>query len=155
MAEVMQMDETGPVSMDISTPKESKEADDLYKKFKVLQKQLEFLDIQEEYIKDEMKVSICSFFKHFKLFFSNNHNALKNNKQNLKREQIRAKEEITRIQSVPLVIGQFSEMVDENYGIVVSTAGSSYYGTSSHHIRLIYLHTKTVAVTNILSSFFC
>lgn len=46
----------------------------------------------------------------------------------MKREQIRAKEEITRIKSVPLVIGQFSEMVDENYGIVVSTAGSSYYG---------------------------
>lgn len=97
------MDETvGAVSMDISeTPKEDNKAEDLYKQFKVLQKQLEFLDIQEEYIKDEMK--------------------------NLKREQIRAKEEITRIQSVPLVIGQFSEMVDENYGIVVSTAGSSYY----------------------------
>ena len=49
--------------------------------------------------------------------------------QNLKREQIRAKDEITRIQSVPLVIGQFSEMVDENYGIVGSTAGSNYYGS--------------------------
>jgi len=48
--------------------------------------------------------------------------------QNLKREHIRAKEEITRIKSVPLVIGQFAEMVDENYGIVTSTAGSSYYG---------------------------
>ena len=74
---------------------------DVYKKYKTLQKQLEFLDIQEEYIKDEMK--------------------------NLKREMIRAKEEVKRIQSVPLVIGQFSEMVDENYGIVQSTAGSSYY----------------------------
>merc|ERR1712216_794009 len=38
-----------------------------------------------------------------------------------------AKDEIKRIQSVPLVIGQFSEMVDENYGIVMSTAGSNYY----------------------------
>jgi 26S proteasome regulatory subunit T3 len=75
--------------------------EDVYKKYKTLQKQLEFLDIQEEYIKDEMK--------------------------NLKREMIRAKEEVKRIQSVPLVIGQFSEMVDENYGIVQSTAGSSYY----------------------------
>ena len=74
---------------------------DVYKKYKTLQKQLEFLDIQEEYIKDEMK--------------------------NLKREMIRAKEEVKRIQSVPLVIGQFSEMVDENYGIVGSTAGSNYY----------------------------
>lgn len=38
-----------------------------------------------------------------------------------------------RIRSVPLVIGQFSEMVDENYGIVISTAGSNYYGTS--HVK--------------------
>ena len=74
---------------------------DLYVKFKTLQQRLEFLDIQEEYIKDEMK--------------------------NLKRELIRAKEEITRIQSVPLVIGQFNEMIDANYGIVSSTAGSNYY----------------------------
>ena len=49
-------------------------------------------DVQEEYIKDEMK--------------------------NLKREHIRAKEEIKRIQSVPLVIGQFNEITDANYGIV-------------------------------------
>jgi len=48
--------------------------------------------------------------------------------QYLKRENIRAKEELTRIKAVPLVIGQFSEMVDENYGIVTSTAGSCYYG---------------------------
>lgn len=47
--------------------------------------------------------------------------------KNLKRELIRAKEEVKRIQSVPLVIGQFLEMVDANYGIVGSTAGSNYY----------------------------
>jgi len=74
---------------------------DLYKKLKDLQRQLEFLEIQEEYIKDETK--------------------------NLKREMIRAKEEITRVQSVPLVIGQFSEMIDESHAIVSSTASSSYY----------------------------
>jgi len=68
---------------------------------KHLQRQLEFLEIQEEYIKDEM--------------------------QNLKRELVRAKEEVKRIQSVPLVIGQFLEMVDENSGIVGSTTGSNYY----------------------------
>mmetsp|Transcript_67322 Transcript_67322/g.152327 ORF Transcript_67322/g.152327 Transcript_67322/m.152327 type:complete len:411 (-) Transcript_67322:223-1455(-) len=91
-----------PLAQSPLPPKEADVApEDLYKKYKSLQKQLEFLDIQEEYIKDEMK--------------------------NLKRELIRAKEEITRIQSVPLVIGQFSEMVDENYGIVQSTAGSNYY----------------------------
>jgi len=80
---------------------EVKMEEDVYKKYKTMQKQLEFLDIQEEYIKDEMK--------------------------NLKREMTRAKEEVKQIQSVPLVIGQFSEMVDENYGIVASTAGSNYY----------------------------
>jgi hypothetical protein len=30
-------------------------------------------------------------------------------------------------QSVPLVIGQFNEMIDAHYGIVGSTAGSTYY----------------------------
>merc|ERR1719486_83496 len=74
---------------------------ELYSKMKALQKQLEFLDIQEEYIKDEM--------------------------QNLKRELVRAKEEVKRIQSVPLVIGQFLEIIDHNHGIVSSTTGSNYY----------------------------
>lgn len=74
---------------------------DLYNEMKQLEKQLKFLEVQEEYIKDEQK--------------------------NLKREYIRAKEEIKRIQSVPLVIGQFLELIDENYGIASSTAGSNYY----------------------------
>merc|ERR1719449_508718 len=75
--------------------------DDVYIRLKELQRQMEFLDISEEYIKDEMK--------------------------NLKREMIRAQEEIKRVQSVPLVIGQFSEMVDEHRGIVSSTTGSNYF----------------------------
>lgn len=74
---------------------------DLYQRMKTLERELEFLTIQAEYIKDEQK--------------------------NLKREYIRAKEEIKRIQSVPLVIGQFLELIDENYAIVSSTAGSNYY----------------------------
>lgn len=40
---------------------------------------------------------------------------------------MRAQEEVKRIQSVPLVIGQFLEMVDSNSGIVGSTTGSNYY----------------------------
>ena len=76
-------------------------AADLYNEMKQLEKQLKFLEVQEDYIKDEQK--------------------------NLKREYIRAKEEIKRIQSVPLVIGQFLELIDENYGIASSTAGSNYY----------------------------
>ena len=45
----------------------------------------------------------------------------------LKRELMHSAEEVKRIQSVPLVIGQFLEMVDVHYGIVGSTAGSNYY----------------------------
>lgn len=77
------------------------EDDDLYGRLKSLQRQMEFIDIQEEYVKDELK--------------------------NLKREHLRAQEEVKRIQSVPLVIGQFMEMVDQNNGIVGSTTGSNYY----------------------------
>jgi 26S proteasome regulatory subunit T3 len=36
-------------------------------------------------------------------------------------------QELKRIQSVPLIIGQFNEMIDSHYGIVNSTAGSTYY----------------------------
>jgi 26S proteasome regulatory subunit T3 len=72
-----------------------------YDRLKELQSTLEFISIQEEYIKDEQ--------------------------QALKRELIRAKEEVKRIQSVPLVIGQFSEMIDQNYAIVSSTIGQTYY----------------------------
>ena len=35
--------------------------------------------------------------------------------------------QVKRIQSVPLVIGQFLEAVDQNTGIVGSTTGSNYY----------------------------
>ena len=47
--------------------------------------------------------------------------------KNLKRELVRAQEEIKRIQSVPLEIGSFVEMVDESYGIVQATSGTTYY----------------------------
>merc|ERR1712137_222026 len=72
-----------------------------YKRLKKLQRQIRFLSIQEEYIKDEQK--------------------------NLKREILRAQEEVKRIQSVPLVLGQFLEMIDENHAIIGSTTGSNYY----------------------------
>jgi ATP-dependent 26S proteasome regulatory subunit len=52
----------------------------LYTQLKALEQELEFLQVQEDYIKDEQK--------------------------NLKRELVRAQEEVKRIQSVPLVIGQ-------------------------------------------------
>lgn len=64
---------------------------DLYTRYKELQAESEFLKIQEDYIKDESK--------------------------NLKREEIRAKEEVKRIQSVPLVIGEHS------HGLAVLCSG--------------------------------
>jgi 26S proteasome regulatory subunit T3 len=52
---------------------------------------------------------------------------LKEEQKNLKNELLRASEEVKRIQAVPIVIGQFLEMVDENHGVVSSTTGSNYY----------------------------
>ena len=52
---------------------------------------------------------------------------MKDETKNLKRELLRAQEEVKRIQSVPLVIGQFLEMIDLHHGIVSSTTGSNYY----------------------------
>ena len=56
--------------------------------------------MQEEYIKDEQK--------------------------NLKKEFLHAQEEVKRIQSIPLVIGQFLEAVDQNTAIVGSTTGRCF-----------------------------
>lgn len=54
---------------------------------------------------------------------------MKTELKNLKKEMLHAQEEIKRIQSVPLVIGQFLEAVDQNTGIVGSTTG----GFSEQH----------------------
>ena len=74
--------------------------EDIFIEYQKKLKELELLEIQEEYIKDETK--------------------------NLKIQYLRAKEEIKVIQSTPLVIGQFNEMIDENYGLVTSTLGQTY-----------------------------
>ena len=63
------------------------DSNDEYTKLKRLQRHLEYIKLQEEYIKDEQR--------------------------SLKRELVRAQEEIKRIQSVPLVIGQFMEAIDQ------------------------------------------
>jgi 26S proteasome regulatory subunit T3 len=60
---------------------------DEYATLKRYQRHLEYISLQEEYIKDEQR--------------------------SLKRELVRAQEEIKRIQSVPLVIGQFMEAIDQ------------------------------------------
>ena len=71
---------------------------DLYVKFKKTEAYLKHLKVQEEYIKEETRY--------------------------LEKELLHAQEEVKRIQSVPLVIGQFLEPIDQAYGIVGSTTGS-------------------------------
>ncbi|SCM02638.1 26S protease regulatory subunit 6B, putative [Plasmodium chabaudi chabaudi] len=108
--------------------------EDYYIKLKILKKQLDVLNIQEEYIKEEHK--------------------------NLKRELIRSKNEIKRIQSVPLIIGQFLDIIDNNYGIVSSTAGSNYYVRILSTLNKedlkpsvsVALHRHSHSIVNILPS---
>ncbi|PIK59584.1 putative 26S protease regulatory subunit 6B [Apostichopus japonicus] len=87
--------ESRPVTSSSHSGLDNLDTEDLYTRYKKLQKQLEFLEVQEEYIKDEQR--------------------------NLKKEFLHAQEEVKRIQSVPLVIGQFLEAVDQHTGIVGST----------------------------------
>lgn len=63
------------------------------------EERLSLLKIREEYLKKEIET--------------------------LKNEYARAKEEINRVKSVPLLMGQFLEMIDQNTAIVSSTAGSN------------------------------
>ncbi len=102
MAAAMEID-TGSTTLQLPRAPAAAGLDenDMYVKYKTLQRKLEFLEIQEEYVKDEMK--------------------------SLKRELLHAQEEVKRIQSVPLVIGQFLEMVDADTGIVAVTTGSNCY----------------------------
>ncbi|KAL9361252.1 hypothetical protein Peur_044037 [Populus x canadensis] len=79
---------------------ESKEVDP-YSNLKSCQKQVEFMNIQEDHVKDDIK--------------------------NLRQELVHGKEEIKRIQSVPLAVGQFINMVDENNAIVKSSTGYKEY----------------------------
>jgi len=86
--------------------------EDVYHYYKKLQHQLEFLNTMEEYvvcIDAEAALTLQ-----------------KDEQRNLKCELVRAQEEVKRIQSVPLVIGQFLEPIDQMTGIVGSTTGSNY-----------------------------
>ena len=87
--------------------------DEKYIKFKKLQKELELLEIQENYIKEETN--------------------------NLKVQYARAKEAIKTVLGTPLMIGQFTEMIDENYALVTSNSGNQYC------VRvLIFFHQKPI-----------
>ncbi|KAJ4845802.1 hypothetical protein Tsubulata_027807 [Turnera subulata] len=93
--------EPGSIEDLLAARGEEAEDDDLYDKKKTLERQLEFLDIQEEYIKEEIK--------------------------NLRRQELQAKEEIRRIQAVPLLVGQFLEAIDHDHAIVEPTSGRNQY----------------------------
>ncbi|KAF9763159.1 26S proteasome regulatory subunit 6B like protein [Nosema granulosis] len=74
--------------------------DNLFMKYKEREKEYRLLKIREEYVKKEIET--------------------------LKREEKHAKEEINRVKSVPLIMGQFLEPIDNRTAIVGSTAGSNY-----------------------------
>merc|ERR1719379_280328 len=73
---------------------------DLYVQWKDLQQDLQYFKEQEGYIRYEIK--------------------------QLRHELLFAKREIKRIQSVPLLIGQFNEMVDADYAVVNSANDQLY-----------------------------
>lgn len=121
---------------------EMAQEEDTYLRYKKLQRHLDFLSTMEGCVVCSV---LCSSFacpplppcppltpSHCSacaLFFDKKNSLFvqqKDEQRNLKRELIRAQEEVKRIQSVPLVIGQFLEAIDENTGIVGSTTGSNY-----------------------------
>ena len=73
---------------------------DLYLRSTVLQNDLKLLELQSEYVRDELR--------------------------NLRIELERSKSEVQRVRSVPLVLGSFLEGIDAGWGIVGSTTGSQY-----------------------------
>ena len=70
---------------------------DEYGRLKQVMHQLEFVCLQQDYIKDEQR--------------------------HLKRELVRGREELKRLRTVPLVVGHFNEMVGDDYAVVATTSG--------------------------------
>ena len=144
-----------PTLMDVDTgasAASSEPEEDLYTRLKTLQRQLEFYEIQVGHtltcdlhqpavsvVSAQTKITSsdtiddhatlcqleagCSRF----LLIILQEEYTKEEQRSLKRELLRAQEEVKRIQAVPLVIGQFLEMIDRNSGIIGSTTGSNYY----------------------------
>lgn len=96
------------------------------------EKELELLKIREEYITNEIEI--------------------------LKRELARAKEEINRVRSVPLLVGQFAEAIDKDTAIVSTTAGSTavvkVLSTVNRELLLpnttVALHRHSSAIVDVL-----
>ncbi|KAL6580692.1 hypothetical protein OROMI_006615 [Orobanche minor] len=77
--------------------------DDLYSRLKMLQRQHEFIEIHEEYVKDDLK--------------------------NLRRELLRSHEEVKRIQSVPLHIRGANDDTLDSHSHICSTHNCTKYFT--------------------------
>jgi 26S proteasome regulatory subunit T3 len=97
----------------VPTTSSSQSEADAFSKLKKLQRDLEFITLQEvHYRYSKLMLTVKEY--------------IKEEQRSLKRELVRAQEEVKRIQSVPLVIGQFLEPIDQQTGIVGSTTGSNY-----------------------------
>lgn len=81
-----------------SVQNKPKTEEELYIQYKKLQKEYELYEIQENYIKEEIK--------------------------NLQQQHKIAKQEIKTVLGTPLTIGTFNEMIDENYAL----ASAGHYG---------------------------
>lgn len=76
------------------------QTDGLFIRYKKMEKKLKLLEIREAYVLKEIET--------------------------LKREEKHGREELNRVKSVPLIMGQFLEPIDNSTAIVGSTAGSNF-----------------------------
>ncbi|CAD25732.1 26S PROTEASOME REGULATORY SUBUNIT 6 [Encephalitozoon cuniculi GB-M1] len=72
----------------------------LFVRYKQMERKLRLLEIREGYVRKEIET--------------------------LKREERHSREELDRVKSVPLIMGQFLEPIDSSTAIVGSTAGSNF-----------------------------
>ena len=70
----------------------------------------------------------------------------------MKRELVRAQEEIKRIQSVPLVIGQFMEAIDQKYGYIASVFCVEMFADWHYSTGIVQSSTGSNYVVRILST---
>lgn len=101
-------------------------SENLYLHLKRLQRDLQVLEAREEYLKKDQVA--------------------------LTKELYHSKEELKRIQAVPLTIGQFMEMVDEDYAIATSTTGATCYVRVSPTIDRQLLKTNASVAMHRMSN---
>lgn len=108
-----------------NTPSEQTTSN-LYHELKRLQREYEILQTREDYLKLDQVA--------------------------LTKEMFHSKEELKRIQAVPLTIGQFVEMIDEDHCIATSTTGVTMYTRISPTIDRQTLKTNASVAMHRLSN---